>query len=126
VLSTKSTTEFVEKSDLIIQYIDPDVKQKEWVPSKVKKFVVDKIKSIIKSDPKEIRAQEKLVALKLLNRAILKKNPEFNRYVEQTLMARLSILAQYNPLDDSIMNSDVLNQSTMSIQNTAQELMTRG
>jgi hypothetical protein len=126
VLSTKSTAEFVEKSDLIIQYIDPDVKQKEWVPSKVKKFVVDKIKSIIKSDPKEIRAQEKLVALKLLNRAILKKNPEFNRYVEQTLMARLSILAQYNPLDDSIMNSDVLNQSTMSIQNTAQELMTRG
>ena len=126
MLSTKSTTEFVEKSDLIIQYIDPDIKQKEWVPSKVKKFVVDKIKSIIKSDPKEIRAQEKLVALKLLNRAILKKNPEFNRYVEQTLMARLSILAQYNPLDDSIMNSDVLNQSTMSIQNTAQELMTRG
>ena len=41
-------------------------------------------------------------------------------------MARLSILAQYNPLDDSIMNSDVLNQSAMSIQNSAQELMKRG
>ena len=40
-------------------------------------------------------------------------------------MARLSILAQYNPLDDSSM-SDVLNQSSMSNQNTAQELMTRG
>ena len=56
----------------------------------------------------------------------MKKNSEFNRYVEQTLMARLSILAQYNPLDDSIMNNDILDQSTMSIQNTAQELMTRG
>ena len=56
----------------------------------------------------------------------MKKNQEFNRYVEQTLMARLSMLAQYNPLDDSTMNSDVLNQSTMSIQNTAQELMKRG
>ena len=53
VLSTKSTAEFVAKSDLIIQYIDPEIKQKEWVPSKVKKFVVDKIKSIIKADPKE-------------------------------------------------------------------------
>lgn len=41
-------------------------------------------------------------------------------------MARLSILAQYNPLDDSVMNTDILNQSSMSIQNTAQELMTRG
>ena len=126
VLSTKSATEFIEKSDLIIKFIDPEVKQKEWVPFKVKKFVVDKIKTILKAEPQEHSAKDKLVALKLLNRAILKKNQEFNRYVEQTLMARLSILAQYNPLDDSVMNTDILNQSSMSIQNTAQELMTRG
>ena len=53
MLSAKSTAEFVAKSDLIIQYIDPEIKQKECVPSKVKKYVVDKIKSIIIADPKE-------------------------------------------------------------------------
>ena len=93
VLSTTTTAEFKEKADLIIQYIDPEIKQKEWVPSKVKKFVVDKIKTIIKAEPSEHTAKEKLIALQLLNRAIMKKNQEFNRYVEQTLMARLSILA---------------------------------
>jgi hypothetical protein len=113
VLATSSTNTFLEKSDVIIQFIDPEIKQKEWVPFKVKKFVVDKIKGIIKADAKQHNAAEKLVALKLLSRAIMKQNQEFNRYVESTLMARLSILAQYNPLDDSNM-TDVLNQSTMS------------
>jgi hypothetical protein len=31
----------------------------------------------------------------------MKENQELNRYVESTLMARLSILAQYNPIDES-------------------------
>lgn len=56
----------------------------------------------------------------------MKQNQEFNRYVESTLMARLSILAQYNPLDDSSMDNMLLNQSTMSYQNSTQELMARG
>ena len=72
MLASSNTNTFLEKSDVIIQYIDPEIKQKEWVPFKVKKFVVDKIKSIIKSEPKEHSAAEKLVALKLLNRAIMK------------------------------------------------------
>ena len=72
VLSTSQMDQFLQKSDIIIQYIDPEVKQKEWVPFKVKKFLVDKIKSIIKAEPKVHKASEKLLALKLLNRAIMK------------------------------------------------------
>jgi hypothetical protein len=57
---------------LITQMID--VNQKEWVPFKVKKIIADRIKFIIKANPKVHSAQEKLMALQLLNRAILKKN----------------------------------------------------
>jgi non-homologous end joining protein Ku len=76
-IKAKTMDQLKEKSDLLIQLIDPS--KKEWVPSKVKKQIVERIKEVIKSSPKTHSAQEKLMALQLLNRAILKKNQEFNR-----------------------------------------------
>lgn len=57
----KAKSDFKEKCDLIINLIDPS--KKEWVPSKVKKQIVDRIKDIIKSSPKVHSAQDKLMAL---------------------------------------------------------------
>lgn len=67
------------------------------MPFKVKKQVADQIKEVIKGSPLDYSAREKLSALKLLNKCVLLKNNEFNRYVENILMARLQILAQFNP-----------------------------
>ena len=38
----------------------------------------------------------KFFALKLLNKVILKKNPEVNLYVQSTMMNRLATLALFN------------------------------
>lgn len=40
-------------------------------------------------------------------------------------MARLSMLAMYNPLDESTVN-DALNQSALQYENSTRELMARG
>jgi hypothetical protein len=124
-IKAKTPELFNEKAAAITQLIDPSIKSKEWVPSKVKKTIVDRIKDIIKSSPKVHSAQEKLMALQLLNCVVRKKNQELNRYVETHLMARLSILAQFNPANNED-SDDPLNMTHSSIQNTAQELLTRG
>jgi len=52
------------------------------------------------------------------------KNQEFNRYVENNLMHRLFVLARFD--GQELSDSDPLNASKTSIQNTAEELMARG
>jgi hypothetical protein len=124
-IKAKTPELFKERADAITQLIDPSIKSKEWIPSKVKKTIVDRIKDIIKASPKVNSATDKLCALQLLNRVIVKKNPEVNHYISTHLMARLSILAQFNPADNED-SDDPLNMTYSSIQNTAQELLTRG
>jgi len=58
--------------------------------------VIDKIKEIIKASPKKHSALQKFFALKLLNKIVLKKNTELNIYVEQKILSRLTILAEFN------------------------------
>ena len=52
---------------------------------------------------------QKVYALKLLHKCILKKNKEFAKYVEKKIMARLQIFAEFN-----------------KDKNTLQELHTKG
>ena len=49
---------------------------------KTQKVCIDKIKEVIKSNPKKVKASEKFYALKLLNKIIMKKNTELNKYIE--------------------------------------------
>ncbi len=58
--------------------------------------MIDKIKEIIKANPKKHSALQKFFALKLLNKIIIKKNSELNSYVEQKILSRLTILAEFN------------------------------
>jgi len=58
--------------------------------------VIDKIKEVIKASPKAHPAMHKFFALKLLNKVILKKNPEVNLHVQSTMMNRLATLALFN------------------------------
>lgn len=78
-------------SDLIMRCID--TKNKNWTPFKIKKVVVDHIKSKLQEEPKSCSAAEKLMALKLLNKAVMKRNQEFNRYVEANVLELLAKLA---------------------------------
>ena len=50
---------------------------------------------ILKSGSAHHGAREKLLALKLLNKAILQKNQEFNRHVEASLMQHLYRFAKF-------------------------------
>lgn len=84
------------------------------------------VKEVIKGSPLDYCAREKLNALKLLNKSILLKNNEFNRYIENVLMARLQILAQFNPNnapDDGVSEAS---SAKLSMHNSAQELLRRG
>lgn len=93
---------------------------------KVKKQVADVIKEVIKGSARDYSAREKLNALKLLNKSILLRNNEFNRYIENQLMARLQILAQFNPNnvpDDGVSDAS---STKLSTHNTAQEMLRRG
>ena len=84
---------------------------KAKTPLKIQKLVVDRIKEVIKAEPKKFRAQSKFFALKLLNKVILKKNGPLNVYVEQKIMDRLSVFAEFN---------------NDPHENSAQALLTRG
>jgi hypothetical protein len=65
---------------------------------KTQKILVDHVKVVIKGG-KKFTADQKIRSLKLLNKAILKSdtNPEFLKYVQKKIMARLAILAQFCP-----------------------------
>lgn len=85
------------------------------------------MKQVIKGAPSEFSALQKLFALKLLNKVILLEDPEFNRYVEGSLMPRLQILAQFNSIrsfDESM--SDASSIRTTSKLNSAHEMLKRG
>jgi len=58
--------------------------------------VIDKIKEVIKAKPKQYSVSQKLNALKLLNRIIIKNNKLLNACVEKKLMDRLSLIASMN------------------------------
>ena len=93
-MATDSEEEFQYKCGSVLQNLEPN--QTNWVPFKVKRQVVDVIKEVIKGSVKDYGAHEKLNALKLLNKSILLRNNELNRYIENILMARLQTLAQFN------------------------------
>lgn len=115
---------FQIKCEPILQTLES--RQANWVPFKVKKQVADVIKDVVKAAPSEHSAQQKLFALKLLNKLILLNNKEFNRYVENILMPRLQILAQFNPSgmgDDLVSETSSMKQSR---NNSAQEMLKRG
>ena len=119
--------EFERRCDVILKNLDPN--QIDWVPFKVKKQVADQIKDIIKGSPQEFNAQHKLKALIILNKAVHLRSNQFNRYVENTLMQRLQVLAQFNPNghpDDSVSISNASSMMRPSMHNSAQELLKRG
>ena len=64
-------------SDKIVGSCGKDAK----TPLEVQKGLVDKIKEVIKAGPKRHPAIHKFFSLKLLNKVILKKNPELNAHV---------------------------------------------
>ena len=113
VIKQPDEDSFRESSEPIMNCLDQ--KNKNWTPFKIKKVVVDHIKQKLTEEPKMCGACQKLMSLKLLNRAIMKKNQEFNRYVEANLLESLAKLAQYG-----------INQKSGRIQNSAQELLSRG
>lgn len=80
--AVKSEYAFNSEIDSILCCIDPT--KKNWTPFKVKKAMVDQLYEIIGAKPIFHSAMEKLNALKMLNQAILKQNPEFNNYVNES------------------------------------------
>ena len=67
--------------------------QSSFFARKTQKIVVDHVKVVIKAG-KKYPADQKVRALKLLNKAITKSetNPEFLKYVQKKIMERLAIL----------------------------------
>jgi hypothetical protein len=63
---------------------------------KAQKAAIDKIKQIIKAPPKKFTASHKFYCLKLLNKIVMKKNPEVNKYVDKKLLKRLCVFAEFN------------------------------
>jgi len=98
--------------------------KKNWVAFKIKKILADIIKIIIRASPLEHSARQKLFSLKLIHKIIMMKNQEFNRYVENNLMQRFSLLARFNGRAQNKDNE--LDHSSNSMKHTASELMVRG
>ena len=69
IVGAMSEDAFQIKCEPVLQTLES--KQVDWVPLKVKKQVADVIKEVIKASPIEHSAQQKLFALKLLNKSIL-------------------------------------------------------
>ena len=107
VQCVKSDANYKSLSDKIVKSCTKD----SATTIKSQKAVVDKIKEIVKAGPKKHAALEKFYCLKLLNKIILKKNPELNKYVENKIMDRLTIFAEFNNNKD---------------EKSAQSLLTRG
>jgi hypothetical protein len=59
--------------------------------------IVDTVKATIKS--KKHRSDQKVLALKVLHKCILKRNWEFIRYVEKKTLRRLGIFAEFGKGD---------------------------
>jgi len=78
---------------------------------KIQKAAIDKIKEVIKASAKKHKASEKFYALKLLNKIVMKKNPDLNKYCESKIMDRLHEFAKFNNNKD---------------EKTAQGLLSRG
>lgn len=91
VLQQSDEQAFRKTSEPVIRCID--TKNKNWTPFKIKKVVVDHLKQKLLEDPKICQASQKLMALKLLNKAIMKRNQEFNKYVEANLLELLAKFA---------------------------------
>ena len=72
VIKQPDEDSFRESSEPIMNCLDQ--KNKNWTPFKIKKVVVDHIKQKLTEEPKMCGACQKLMSLKLLNRAIMKKN----------------------------------------------------
>jgi len=123
-MTTKSEEEFQYKCEAILENLEPN--QTNWVPFKVKRQVVDAVKEVIKGPPKDYGAHEKLNALRLLNKSILLRNNEFNRYVENILMAGLQRLAQFNAPKQADDAASDAGSAKLSAHDTAQEMLRRG
>lgn len=54
------------------------------------------MKEIIKASPRDYSAKQKLFVIKLLNKIVQQRNTELNSYIEQKLMKRLTIMAEFN------------------------------
>ena len=113
-----------EMMDLVLECISSDSKYKKTSERivnactkdggsnlKVQKAAIDKIKEVIKAPPKKHRASEKFYSLKLLNKIVMKKNSELNKYCENKILDRLSKLGEFNTNKD---------------EKSAQSLLTRG
>jgi len=92
VFCVKAEPNYKSFSDKIVKSCMKD----NATPLKVQKAIIDKVKEIIKAAPKKHAALEKFYCLKLLNKIILKKNAELNKHVENKIMERLTILAEFN------------------------------
>ena len=56
--------------------------------------MIDTIKASIKN--KKLPSCQKLYAIKLLNKCVMKGNKDFIKYVEKKVLTRLGILAEFN------------------------------
>lgn len=59
-------------------------------------MAIDKIKEVIKAPSKKHPALHKFFSLKLLNKVVMKKNTDLNKYVEAKILDRLRVLAEFN------------------------------
>ena len=78
------TYQCVESDKLYKQFSDKIVATcatKSGTPLKIQKLCIDKLKEIIKAPTKKHPPIQKFFSLKLLNKCILKKNVELNKYV---------------------------------------------
>lgn len=70
--------------------------QQAQTPLKVQKNLVDLIKQTIQDPPQKSQALHKLIALKVLNKIVNIKNPDLNKYAEDTILESLVQIAGKN------------------------------
>lgn len=62
--------------------------------NKQSKTIIDFVKVVIKN--KKAYALQKVLALKLLNKCMMKNNKEFVKYFEKKILSRLTIFSEFN------------------------------
>ena len=93
-VKSESEDHFIPISEQIAKCFDPAKKSR--LAFQIKKVLADIIKIIVRASPFEHTARQKLYSLKLIHKVVMMKNQEFNRYVENNLMQRFSLLARFN------------------------------